>query len=374
MEVCMGRPPDKRPAPPEKGTGGPISSMYGDLEEAIEDIVEVVGSTPEAAEETVRATIAYAELFAGGANEYVQRFHDIKVPDYRVDAGKIEKSGATVNTPVREYLNNRLKNFAKLRPEMRLGLKDFLLSNPATIFKGQFKVARDGDGMTVSRDGLEVLSVRISQVSSCFYGKGTPDMLAKTIELLGIWVLYCREIRKIDKKKIPTKWKDKEGWHKETFEHEIEDLPTMVGRYLGIDCNGFTGRYWKAKFPWLEIDPGTTEEAYVKDETHVRKKLEDIRSDDTAVFNDGSYHHVATVGQILNRTPDELRLLLSESRTKEVRHGGPQSNIWVVRPQRDSKKKPVESKFDVVGRTGETFVKFVEPYSVERKSRKESKK
>jgi hypothetical protein len=112
----------------------------------------------------------------------------------------------------------------------------------------------------------------------------------------------------------------------------------------------------------------------VKDETHVRKKLEDIRSDDTAVFNDGSYHHVATVGQILNRTPDELRLLLSESRTKEVRHGGPQSNIWIVRPQLDSKKKPVESKFDVVGRTGETFVKFVEPYSVERKSRKEGKK
>lgn len=356
----MGRPPEKR----SKATEGAVSSMFADVVDAAGDIVEIAESTPESVEETVRSTIAYAKLFTGTANEYVRRFHDIEVPEYRVDGGKIERLATTVNTPVREYLNDRFKNFAKIKPAKRRGLKDFLLSNPATIFKGQFEVASKGDVLSVGRDGRNILTISKAQVSTCFYGKGTPEMLAKTIELLGIWVLYCREIRKIDTKKIRTKWKEMGVWHQETFEHEIGDLQTMVDGYLGIDCNGFTGRYLKAKFPWLQIDPNTTEESYVKEKTAIRKKLEDIRVDDTAVFNDGSFHHVAMVSQVLRRTPEEMQLTLSESRSGQDRHGGPQTNIWIVRPQLDKKKTPVEGKFEVVGRTGEKFVNFVAPHSV----------
>lgn len=84
------------------------------------------------------------------------------------------------------------------------------------------------------------------------------------------------------------------------------------------------------------------------------------------MFNDGSYHHVAMVGAVLQYLPDEALLILSESRTSHMPRGGPQSNIWRVRQQviekGKDKGKPIEGKFDIVGRRGgDTFVKFASP-------------
>jgi hypothetical protein len=364
----MARPSEKRP--------GGIASLYEGLVDLVEEVVELADATPEAVGDTVRSTIAYGELITGGAQEYVQRFHGVTVPEYGVEGGKIMKLATAIGTPVREYLNNSHSNRANNIPAKRRALKDFLLSNPGTLLKGQFDIASHGDTMTISRDGRSILAVSKAQVSTCFYGKGTPEMLAKTIELLGIWVVYSREIRKIDAKKLRVKWTDKEGkQHDEKLDVAIDDLPTMVDSYLGVDCNGFTGRYWKAKYPWLEVDPGNTEESYVQDETHLRKTLAEIRVDDCAVLNNGGFHHVAIVSQVLTRTADELRVMLSESRSAELEHGGPQSNIWVVRPKFDVKKKPIESKFKIDGRPGETFINFTAPHSLpQRKPKGDSKK
>jgi hypothetical protein len=348
-------------APTKQDSGGIISSVYDDLAEAGADFVEAV---PRSVEDTVRSTIAWGELFTGRADAYVRRYHDITVPEYRVVSGKIERTAGTVNTPVREYLNNLHSNRANIAPRWRRGLKDFLLNNPDILFKGQFDVVSKGDTLAVARDGVKFFSVSKAVVSTCFFGKATPEMLAGTIELLAVWVLYCREIRGLDKKKIRVGWHEDKARKSELHEYDIGDLQTMVDSFLGVDCNGFTGRYLKAKFPWLAIEPGTTEETYVKDETKVRKKLEDIRVDDTAVFNkNNSYHHVAMVSLVLSRTADEARLMLSESRSQHLEHGGPQTNVWVVKPQRDKAGKPIEGKFDIEGRDKEKFVKFVEPHS-----------
>jgi hypothetical protein len=179
-------------------------------------------------------------------------------------------------------------------------------------------------------------------------------MLAQTIELLQLWIVVCTEILEKDSVKL------KAGGEQYTI--EIEDLQTMVDSFLGVDCNGFTGHYLKAKFPALNIKPGTPEWAYASEEAFNRKKIADIKVDDAAVMHDGThYHHTAMVSQILWYLPEEIGIVLAEARTFRMKHGGPQTNIWRVRQHLNDKKKPEEGKFDIVGRKGETFVKFVSP-------------
>jgi hypothetical protein len=365
----MAHPPE-RGSKPRSGKGGIASALFGAVEEAVEEFVEVVEAVPASAHDVVRSTVALATRFPGNALDYVGKYHGISVPEYSVVSDRIEKSARTINTPVREYLNDRLSNRADNKPEKRHVLKDHLLYN-SRLLAGQFEIANDGRTLTVSRGGVTVLSVGLAEVSTCFFGKGTPEMLAKTIELLGLWVLYCREIRKIDTKKITVKRPDKDGNKQEkTFEYEIGNLQTMVDGYLGVDCNGFTGRFLKARYPLLLIEPGSTEESYVKDKTQIRKKLADIKVDDTAVFHKhGSYHHVAMVSMVVTRSADEARVMLAESRTQHMMAGGPRSDLWLVKPQRTGKKEDgdlIEGQFDVLGRDKEKFVKFVAPHSVEK--------
>ncbi len=332
-----------------------------------------------AAVDAIASTIDFIMLCTGAAGEYVDRYHAIHVPEYRLNAGRIEKTAKKINVPVREYLNRRFTNHAGITPNIRLGLKDFLLSSLGAFFAGHLKVESKSDTLTISRDGITLLSVSKATVSSCFYGKGTPEMLAQTIELLGLWILFCHEVKEIERKTLTVgHWEVEKGKKvKKTFSHtyEIEDLQTMADSYLGVDCNGFTGRYLKAKYRWLDISPDTTEESYVsggghgkgpgKDESHLRKKPADITIDDTAVFNNGSYHHVAMVSQILLRADDHVLLTLAESRSAQERHGGPQQNVWRVEPkrkqQRDGKGAVIEGKFKLAGRPGDT-VEFVAPH------------
>ncbi len=161
--------------------------------------------------------------------------------------------------------------------------------------------------------------------------------------------------------------KKKGTWGPHNF--AIEDLQTMVDDYLGVDCNGFTGRYLNAKFRALKVTAQTTEEEYVSGKAalpHLRQTVGDIKADDTVVFNNGSYHHVAMVGAVLQFTAREALVILAESRTAHMLHGGPQSNIWRVRQHEVLKRaKPtgkfIEGKFNIIGRGGDTFVKIVAP-------------
>lgn len=315
---------------------------------------EAIVDAATAAGDAVEAMIGRAELFVGNAAQYVDNYHKIEVPEYVVDAGQIKKATTMINTPVREYLNQRYLNHAKISPKVRLRLKDLLLFNLDAVFKGHLDVAgiKRSPTLTISKDGKALLTVRKGEVATCFYGKGTPKMLAKTIELMQLWIVVCTEILKKDSVKV------KAGGEQHTI--EIEDLQTMVDSFLGVDCNGFTGHYLKAKFPALRISSGTHEYVYASEEAFNRKKIADIKVDDTAVmYRKGHYHHVAMVSQVLWYHPDEMLLMLAESRTMDMVHGGPQVNMWHVKQQFE-KKKPKEGKFDIATRA-ESFVKFVSP-------------
>lgn len=314
--------------------------------------------------DSIIEAVERGSLFAGNAIVFVDAYQNIEIPQYRVAAGKIERIAGMIRVPVREYANTRLTNRAGHKPFVRLGLKDELLFGLHDRAKGHLDVD-SGDGtLTIRKDGATLLSVGMGEVAASFNGKGTPRMMAKSIELLQIWRLVCRDVLGLStvRKNI---WKDKEARIKESHDYIVEDLQTMVDDYLGVDCNGFTGNYLKAKFPALSVTSQTTEESYVKKPEHVRKTIADIKVDDTAVFNNGSYHHVAMVGAVLQYLPGEALLILSESRTSRMPRGGPQSNVWRVRQQEiktgKGKGTPIEGKFDIVGRGGDTFVKFASP-------------
>ena len=95
----------------------------------------------------------------------------------------------------------------------------------------------------------------------------------------------------------------------------------------------------------------------------IATRVSEIRKDDVAVFNNGTYHHVAMVTGILQYWSGEAWIQLSESRN--ARYGGPQTNDWRVRQQTVARGRhagdPIEDKFDIVGRGGDNFVKFVSP-------------
>jgi len=306
-------------------------------------------------------------LFIGNAMIFADAYNSIQVPQYRVSAGKIERTGAMIAAPVREYANTRHKNRAGHETIVRLGLKDILLFQLPGMLKGHLDAATVDGTLTIRKGGTTLLTVGMGEVNASFNGKGSPRMMARTIELLQIWIVLCRDVlgRTTVRSTIGRKDEKKGTDTRRPHDFAVEDLQTMVDDYLGVDCNGFTGRYLKAKFPALKVDAQTTEEAYASKDAHVRKSVADIKADDTAVFNDGSYHHVAMVGAVLQYLPSEALIILAESRTAHMLHGGPQSNIWRVRQQvikkGKDKGKPVEGKFDILGRGSDTFVKFAAP-------------
>ncbi|MBX3501339.1 MAG: hypothetical protein KF889_18020 [Alphaproteobacteria bacterium] len=302
-------------------------------------------------------------LFLGNAMLFVNAYHNITVSQYQAAAGKIERTAGTITVSVREYANTRLTNRAGNAPKVRLGLKDILLFQLPGMLKGHLDVDSRDRTLTISKDGKTLLSVGWGEVNASFNGKGSPRMMARTIELLQIWIVLCSEV--LGRSTVRAKIGKKDA--RETHDYAIEDLQTMVDDYLGVDCNGFTGLYLKAKFPKLTVTSQTTEEAYVSREAHNRKTPADIKADDIVAFNDGSYHHVAMVGAVLMHLPGETLVILSEARSSSLVHGGPQSNLWRVRQHviKDSKGRPTgktaEGKFDIVGRGKDKFVKIASP-------------
>jgi hypothetical protein len=322
---------------------------------------DIAAEAGNAAGDSITELVERGSLFAGNAMSFADAYHRIRVPRYRVSAGRIERTADTIEAPVREYANTRLSNRAGHAPLVRLGLKDILLFQLPAMLKGHLDVDSSGGALAIRKDGKPLLSVTWAEVNASFNGKGSPRMMARTIELLQIWILLCSEVlgHSTVRSKIGKKGE------KQPHDYAVEDLQTMVDDYLGVDCNGFTGHYLKKKFPALTVTSQTTEETYVSKEAHVRKTVADIKADDTAVFNNGSYHHVAMVGAVLQYLPGEALVILAESRTSHMPRGGPQSNFWRVRQQENKKGKlkgtPIEGKFDIVGRGGDKFVKFAAP-------------
>jgi hypothetical protein len=327
-----------------------------------------IAQTGSAAGDSIIEFVERGSLFVGNAMLFANTYNNIRVPQYRVSAGQIERTGAMIDASVREYANTRLTNRAGHEPIVRLGLKDILLFQLPAMLKGHLDVDSSGGTLTIRKGGATLLSVGLGEVNASFNGKGSPRMMARTIELLQIWIVLCRDVlgRTTVRSTIGRKDEKKGTDTRRPHDFAVEDLQTMVDDYLGVDCNGFTGHYLKAKFPALTVTSQTTEETYVSKEAHNRKTVADIKADDTAVFNDGSYHHVAMVGAVLHYLPGEALIILAESRTSRVLHGGPQSNFWRVRQQEITKGKhkgtPIEGKFDIVGRGGsDKFVKFAAP-------------
>lgn len=340
------------------------ASVLGLTPQDLAKLPDYLAETAAAAGASIVEVVERGSLFAGNAMVFATNYHNIRVPRYQVTAGKIERAAGMIDAPVREYANTNFRNRAGHTALVRLGLKDALLGLPDSL-TGHFDVESDKTTLTIRKDGATLLSVAPREVAASFNGKGTPRMMAKTIELLQIWILLNREVLRRSSVRR-TVLKDAKTKERESHDYAVDDLQKMVDDYLGVDCNGFTGRYLNAKFPTLSVTSQTTEEEYARKTGHLRKTLADIRADDIAVFNkNGSYHHVAMVSAVLHYWPGDVLLMLSEARSAHMPKGGPQSNVWRVRQQeiKDGKGKgtPVEGKFDIVGRGGEKFVKFVSP-------------
>ncbi|MGE0421621.1 MAG: hypothetical protein AB7O88_05120 [Reyranellaceae bacterium] len=331
--------------------------------QALTTVPNLIGEAASAAGDSIMELAERGALHVGNAMLYASAFHTIEVPRYRGTAGKLQRTADTITVTVREYANTRLDNRAGNSAKVRLGLKDILLFGLPGMLKGHLDVDSRDRTLTISKDGRTLLSVGWGEVNASFNGKGSPRMMARTIELLQIWIVLCSEVLGLST--VRAKIGKKEA--KETHEYAVDDLQTMVDDYLGVDCNGFTGLYLKAKFPALSVTSQTTEEAYVSKEAHNRKTVGDIKADDIVAFNDGSYHHVAMVGAVLQYLPGEALVILSESRSAGLVHGGPQSNLWRVRQHmiKDRWGKPTgkteEGKFDIVDRGKDKFVKIASP-------------
>ncbi|MCA8909775.1 MAG: hypothetical protein KDA49_09190 [Rhodospirillaceae bacterium] len=297
--------------------------------------------------------------YLGDASNYAIRYRKMTCGSFDIFDGAPRRV-AQVPAPVVEYSNRRFTNAFSIRPNAKKALKDHLNRFPKDILQTR-KLAtvseQDGVITVTSKHGL-LLSYKPGRVSQAFYGKGSPEMVAEAADLLSLRRAFTEGIEK--KSSFPVRFKEADGT-KTTHNVQIEPIANMVEKYLGVDCNGFTGTYLKAKYPKLTIHSGDTEEFYASKEKYRRKTLGDIKVDDIAVFKKPSgYHHVAMVSVVFPRSKDtdDLQVILAESRGNQ-RGNGPQYNAWTFKQQMAG-GAAVDTKFDIVGRSGETYVMVID--------------
>src|SRR5690349_2462396 len=111
-------------SPSQPAGSGSVLDLTSQNLAMLSDVAAEAGS---AAGDSIVELVEQGSLFTGNATSFAHAYNGIRVPRYRVSAGRIERTADTIEAPVREYANTRLTNRAGHAPLVRLGLKDILL-------------------------------------------------------------------------------------------------------------------------------------------------------------------------------------------------------------------------------------------------------
>ena len=308
--------------------------------------------------------------FSGTAEIYAQKYKNLECAGFEISNGEPRRLPQTLPVPITEYSNHRYSNAFGIHPNVKTALKDHLISFATrTLVKRNLATVTKVDGRTdISSTHGPLLSYSAANVSQVFYGKGSPDMVREAADLLSL----CRTVAvDLDKEtEIRLNYTLKTGTAT-THDVMLESIDEMARKYLGVDCNGFTGHYLSEKYPSLTIHPGDSEAFYAHDKSYRRKSINDIAVDDIVVLRkDRKFHHVAMVSLVLNDGRGIVMAILAEARGNH-KGGGPQANIWRITQQRDRQGQPVEGQFDIDTRR-ETYAvvvdrqRFAKPHSHKR--------
>lgn len=239
------------------------------------------------------------------ADDFVRQYHAIQVPEFIPNGGPTKLYGVgAIDTPVREYSNKLYPSRHGISYSDRVALKDVLLSFFAKRAKETDSgVYKYGSEYVLPCSNRPVQGFEKKSFMTAFGGKGSPSLLRDFIQLFNYWRGYQLRIKG----------------------KKVNEIAFLVEQYLGTDCNGFVGNYLAHKYPHLGVDPNNPEETYhnkAKKGGVIRKSLSEVAEDDIVIFKG----HIGIISSVLTRTASTAMVRFSESRSRHVKYGGPQTN------------------------------------------------
>lgn len=243
------------------------------------------------------------------AADYVKEYHNITVPKFtQQDSQWPLFGGGFLATPVTEYSNTRHAMYSGKTFKERWDFYEELIR----FFKARAKEKDSGiswgSGPNIICSWLPMHGFRRKDMQDSIEGKASPAILTQMIQLISYWVSHQSLIKG----------------------ETMSTVPQYVNDYIGVDCNGFAGNYLKSKYPNVKCKHSTPEEQYLvwgKYGGEIRKSPADLAADDVIVF-DG---HIAVISKVVLATAKEALVEISESRTRRMKKGGPQTNSWWIR-------------------------------------------
>lgn len=272
------------------------------------------------------------------ADQFVQKYHAISVPEFKVQNGKVSTS-QFVNTPVDEYLNKRLKNRAGYshdeRWKFRAGISAFLAKHADMADTPVYRLAK---GYMILSSIFPCAYVDDDMLKEAFVGKANPETLQEVIKAISYW----------------------RGWRAAEDSASVPSLPALVDMFLGSDCNGFVGNYMKAKYKAEEFRLGSSspEEDYFYNRQSIRDSGLDLRADDIVLLNrvpkaeknevavdwDNPKKameeelskrrfligHIMVISSVGGATATQAEVMISESATSHEVNGGPRTRPYTL--------------------------------------------
>ena len=284
------------------------------------------------------------------AEEFVQKYHDMTVPDFVPNTGGTSGcpvvGSRIIRAPVDEYCNTRFSNYYGKSHSKRWELRKTLIHFcEAQVADPDTPLYQIGAGYTLANSFPPLAYCDKTMIDDSFYGKGSPEMLWSTIHLLSYWRGWQRYVDGVA---------------------TIAPVDDIVDKYLGMDCNGFVGNYLKAKYSDFRLGSRTPEEDYFYNRASVRNDVEEVQPDDVVLMlhEEGSEKidwkaadlikelsaqrflvgHIAVISRVLSASGNTAQIVLCESRTRRKQNGGPQSNTWTL-------KRLGKYHFAIVGRS-----------------------
>lgn len=199
------------------------------------------------------------------AAQYVEKYHSISVPEYKMQNGQMVAS-SFATTPVDEYLNKLHSNRAGYSHEdrwkFRGGISKFLAKHAVMDETPVYKM---GKGYKILNSISPCAYVDDDMLKEAFVGKAPPETLLPVIQAISYW----------------------RGWRALEEGVPVPSLAALVDMFLGSDCNGFVGNYMKSKYKAEEfrLGPSSPEEDFFYNRHSIRDSGSDLRADDVVLLN-----------------------------------------------------------------------------------------
>lgn len=240
------------------------------------------------------------------ADDFVRMYHAIQTPEFIPNGGPTKLYGVgAVDAPVREYSNVRFPSRHGVSYSERMEVKNLLLFDffPKRVKEPDSGVIQYGSEFVLSCSNRPVQGFAKKSFMTGFAGKGSPALLQDLIQLFNYWRGYMLRVKG----------------------KKVNEIAFLVEQYLGTDCNGFVGNYLAHKYSHLGVDPNNPEETYhnkAKKGGVIRKGLAEVSEDDIVIFEG----HIGIISSVLSRTASTAIVRFSESRSRHIKYGGPQTN------------------------------------------------